>query len=192
MKKVKIDTLPGIVSEYSNFGVALLGIILENVYQQPLEDLIKKYVLEPAKMNDTKFILNTVEKSRMATGYNEKDGSETINWNLGAFIAAGGLKSNLADMLNFLSANMNDINADFNLSHQQTYKDNNKSVGLNWQITTTKNDQTLIWHNGGTAGFTCFFGYIKEKKAGVVVLNNSGVNVDYIAVSILKELNHEK
>jgi CubicO group peptidase (beta-lactamase class C family) len=191
LKKIKIDTLPGIISEYSNFGVALLGVILEEAYQRPLEDLIKSYVTEPAKMSNTKFNLSTIEKTKMATGYNEKDGTEATNWDLGAFIAAGGIKSNLDDMVKYLQANMNEINADFKLSHQQTFKGSNISMGLNW-ILTYKDGQTWIWHNGGTSGFTSYCGYIKEQKVGVVLLNNSGVNVDNIATNILKEMNNEK
>ena len=191
LKTVKTDTLPGTVNEYSNFGVAMLGIILENVYQQPLENLIKSYVTDPAKMKYTKFILNESERNRMATGY-DGNGTEAINWDLGAFIAAGGLKSNLEDMLSYLSANMNEINADFKLSHQQTYKDASMAVALNWILTTTADGNTLVWHNGGTAGFTSFCGFIKGKQIGVVILNNSGTNVDNIALNILKEMNSKK
>jgi len=188
LKKVKIDTFPGKINEYSNLGAAVLGIILENVYQKPLEELIKQYVTRPAKMKDTKFTLSEGERNKMATGYDDA-GAETPYWNLGAFIAAGGLKSNMEDMLNYLAANMSETNPDFKLSHQQTFKNATTTVGLNWILTTTKNGNTLIWHNGGTAGFTSFCGYIKKKKIGLVVLNNSGVNVDNIAINILKGMN---
>ena len=188
LKRVKIDTFPGKINEYSNLGTAVLGIILENVYRKPLEDLIKQYVTHPAKMKDTKFTLSEGERNKMATGYDDA-GNETPNWNLGAFIAAGGLKSNMEDMLNYLAANMNETNPDFKLSHQQTYKNATITIGLNWVLTTTKDGNTLIWHNGGTAGFTSFCGFIKEKKTGVVVLNNSGVIVDNIAMNILKGMN---
>ena len=186
LKKIKLKTLPGTVNEYSNFGVALLGVILEQVYQRSLEDLVRSYVTEPAKMTGTKFTLSSTEKAKLARGYNVQDGDEAPYWNLGTFIAAGGLKSNLADMVKYLRANMNEINADFKLSHEQTYKDANITVGLNWILTTTKDGQTLIWHNGETAGFSSFCGYIKEKNVGVVILNNSNTVVDNIAMNILK------
>lgn len=191
LKNVRIDTFPGTLNEYSNLGTALLGIIIENVYQKPLEGLIKSYVTQPAKMKGTKFTLSEAERNKMATGYDGSNGAETPNWDLGAFIAAGGLKSNMEDMLNYLTANMNEINADFKLSHRQTFKNETITMALNWVLTTTKDGNTLIWHNGGTYGFTSFCGYIKEKKIGVVVLNNSGVVVDNIAMNILKGMSQQ-
>ncbi len=142
-------------------------------------------------MNSTTFSLSENEKARLATGYNDA-GTETPYWQLSAFKAAGGLMSDLADMVNYLSANMHEINPDFQLAHQQTYKDATMAVGLNWMINTTKDKQTLIWHNGATFGFTSFCGYIKEKQVGVVVLNNSGTRIDNIAINILRELKDSK
>ena len=191
LKTVTIDTLPGTVNEYSNLGVALLGLILEDVYHHPLEELVKQYITSPAKMNDTKFEITDNEKARMATGY-FSEGGEAHNWNLGAFNACGGLKSDLADMMKYAVANMCENKADIRLSHQQTYTDVSMTVGLNWIITTTQNGDKLIWHNGATAGYTSFCGFIKEKQIGVVILNNSGAKVDDIALNILKGMGTEK
>ncbi len=191
LKTVTIDTLPGTICEYSNLGMALLGVILEDVYHRPLEELVKKYITGPAKMTDTKFELTDNEKARMATGY-FSEGGEARNWNLAAFNACGGLKSDLADMMKYAAVNMQESNEDIRLSHRQTYTDISMSLGLNWIITTTQNGDTLIWHNGATAGYTSFCGFIKEKKAGVVILNNSGAEVDNIALNILKGMSADK
>ncbi len=184
---IKLDTLPGTVSEYSNLGVALLGHILQRVYQQPLEVLVQKYVTGPAKMNNTTFAVHPSAIINMAQAFDE-EGNAVKNWTLGAFEAAGGLKSDITDMAAYLQANMNEINADFKLSHQKTFEDPQMGVGLNWMIQTTKDDMHFIWHNGGTAGFTSFCGYLVEKKIGIVVLNNSGANVDALAIQVLKEM----
>ena len=187
LKRVKIEALPA-KNEYSNLGVAVLGIILAEVYHKPYEELVSTYVTTPLKMSNTKITMPATEKTKLATPY-AQDGTEITYWNLDAFAPAGGIKSDMEDMLKYLTANMNEINADFRLAHEQTYKDETIAVGLNWMITTTKDNKTLIWHNGGTGGFRSFCGYIKEKKAGVVILSNSGVDVDNIARSILREMN---
>ena len=188
LREVKIKGEPGTVNEYSNFAVALLGVILEQVYGQSYLELVNKYIMAPAHMSDTKITLTPGELARTATGY-AGNGAETPYWNMGASVACGGLRSSLPDMLKYLAANMKEINADFTLPHVQTYKDPNIALGLNWIITTTKNGNTLTWHNGATAGFTSFCGYIREKKAGVVILNNSGNDIDEQALNILKEMN---
>ncbi|NNU34491.1 beta-lactamase family protein [Mucilaginibacter sp. S1162] len=53
LHKVKIDTLPGYKFLYSNWGYALLGHILENVYQQPYAVLLRNYITKPWGMNNT-------------------------------------------------------------------------------------------------------------------------------------------
>lgn len=186
LKTIKLDTTPGVVNDYSNLGVAVLGLILEDLYKQPLDVLVSRYVTTPTKMTHTTFAVADGDKTNMATGYYETDGSVAMGWSLGAFKAAGGIKSDMSDMLNYLAANMNEANADIALSHQPTFKDANMSVGLNWMLSVTREKQLLVWHNGGTAGFSSFCGYLKDKKVGVVVLNNSGVNVDKLAIGILK------
>jgi hypothetical protein len=61
-------------------------------------------------------------------------------------------------------------------------------VGLAWQIMITRKGNELIWHNGGTYGFSSFCGFIRSKKIAVILLSNSGNSADYIALGILKLL----
>jgi CubicO group peptidase (beta-lactamase class C family) len=191
LHEIKIDTLPGTVNEYSNFAVALLGVILENIYHRRLEDLVTTYITTPAKMNDTKFTLSVHEKEKMATGYNE-DGNEVWGWDMRAFNACGGLKSDMADMMKYLAANMTKAAPDIKLSHEQTYKDAHIAIGRNWMLSPAKDGHTLIWHNGGTAGYRSFCGYIKDAGVGIVVLSNSGADVDNIALPLLREMENKK
>lgn len=46
----------------------------------------------------------------------------------------------------------------------------------------------MTWHNGGTGGYSSFLGFVKERDAGVVVLNNSENSVDGVGVDILRIL----
>jgi CubicO group peptidase (beta-lactamase class C family) len=187
LKTITIDTLPGVKSEYSNLGMALLGIILETVYKKPYEELITEFICKPFQMPNTKLYLNTDEQKNFATGY-DSYGEEVTHWDLGDLAAAGGLRSTTTDMVNYVNANMNESNAAVKLSHSSTFNDGRNNTGLAWQILTTKKSNELIWHNGGTYGFVSFCGFIKSKKCGVVVLSNSAGSVDYIALGILKLL----
>lgn len=184
LKTLKQDTIAVSTPQYSNFGFAVLGTILENVYQKPLEELVKQMITGPLKMTSTNFDVPEAEQAQMTTGYAEETGKAVSYWQLAAFKAAGGLKSNMQDMLSYLKANINDVNPDFILSHKETDRQAEFSRGLAWMIEPFKGNIN-IWHNGGTGGFRTWCGYIKNKKTGVVVLSNSSADVDDIALGLL-------
>ena len=177
--------------EYSNLGVGLLGVILENVYKKSLQELVNLYINRPAGMKNTYFAKAGDKNFNVAKGYREKDGQLTPYWHLGDMKAAGGLRSNLVDMISFLKANMDDINKDFSLSHTPVPCKNDGNVGFCWMLAKVPQQRTLVWHNGATFGFTSFCGYIPEKKIGIVVLSNSGNSVDEVAMQLLKQLSEK-
>lgn len=184
---LSIDTFPGTKNEYSNLGAALLAVILEKVYNTTYEELIKEKITSPLKMSDTKMNLNEEENKRFAEGHNSY-GQATDKWDLGAFTGAGGLRSTSEDMMRFVKINLTDTVPAVKLSHYSTFNNGRDNVGMAWQLTTTKKGNELIWHNGMTQGFSSFCGFIKSKNSGVVVLNNSGIPCDQIAIGILKML----
>lgn len=187
LKMMKPDTLPGTKNEYSNLGMALLGIIEEKVYNKTYEELIAQYICQPLSMKDTKIIIPSADTSRFAKGY-DGEGNLTPYWDLGALAGAGGIRSTTEDMMIYTKANLEETLPAFKLSHQTTYNDSKNHVALAWHKTITKKGNELIWHNGRTGGFGSFCGFIASKEAAVVVLGNSGNPVDQIAIGILKFL----
>ena len=187
MKIMKPEVMPGTKNEYSNLGMALLGIIEEKVYNKTFEELITEYICKPLEMTDTKITLTEEDTKRFANGYNA-EGKETPHWDLGALAGAGGIRSTTEDMMKYAKANLEETNPVLKLSHASTFKDAKNNVALAWHIATTKKGNELIWHNGRTAGFTSFCGFIKSKDLAVVVLSNSGNPADQIAIGIMKML----
>jgi len=187
LRKFKPDTIPGSVSAYSNLGFAMLGTILENVYQMPLAQLLQKSITGPLKMTGTHYKVPAPQQKLMVTGYSDETGKAVSYWNLEHFKAAGGLKSSIADMLLYLKANINEINTDFSLSHQPTDQQEDFERGLAWMIQPLDNE-TVIWHNGGTGGFRSYCGFIKSKKAGVILLSNSSASVDEAGLELLRNI----
>ncbi len=187
ISNMTIDTFPGFKSEYSNLGMGLLGILIESVYAKSYEDLIIEKITCPMGMADTRLTLNDDQKVRFAIGY-DIEGKETPYWTLGALPGAGGIRSNTYDMMKYTIANLIEENPAFKLSHSSTFNDGNNNIGLAWHLFTTKRGNELIWHNGRTAGFGSFCGFIKSKDIGIVVLGNSGNPVDQVALGLLKLL----
>lgn len=185
MKLMKPDTFPGIKSEYSNLGMGLLGLIEEKVYNKSYEELISEYICSPLGMNDTK--ITGSDTARFTSGY-DFSGKLTPHWDLGALAGAGGIHSTAEDMMKYVKANLEENNSVFKLAHQSTFNDGKNNIALAWHIATTKKGNELVWHNGRTAGFGSFCGFIKSKDVAVVVLGNSGNSVDQIAIGMLKFL----
>jgi CubicO group peptidase (beta-lactamase class C family) len=187
LRGVVIDTFPGTKSEYSNLGMSVLGMILEKVYEKSFDELTQEYISKPLGLSSTKMLLSDEEKKRFVQGY-AMEGNETPHWDLGDMAAAGGLRSTPEDMIHFVKANLEEANEALKLSHSPTFNDGRNQTGLAWQVIITKKGNEMIWHNGGTFGFSAFASFIKSKGLGVAILSNSGNPVDPIALGILKLL----
>ncbi|NBB87651.1 MAG: serine hydrolase, partial [Bacteroidetes bacterium] len=46
-------------------------------------------------------------------------------------------------------------------------------IGYGWHI-TPRAGQSIVWHNGGTGGFSSFVGFNRATKQGIVVLVSVG------------------
>ena len=182
----KPTKVPGTVCEYSNFGMALLGMILESVYAKNYETLVKEKICLQNNMESTGIHLTDAQHLRFAKGY-DASGGLVPHWELGAFSAAGGLRTDLQDMMNYLQWNLEEKDSALKLSHQITFN-KNESLAFAWQIRSKKFGDDLYWHNGGTYGSRSFCGFIKEKGTAIVVLTNTALNVDYMAISLLKKM----
>lgn len=208
LKSFKPDVSPGTEASYSNLGFAVLGTILENVYGKPIEKLVEQTLTKPLKMYHTWYEVPLAEQKLMATGYSDETGKAVPHWNLGAFKAAGGIKADLNDMLLYLKANIKAKNKDFLSSYHVTDHQQDFERGLAWMIQPLNNEkamehsgdqtlqhqtlktpavkkQTVIWHNGGTAGFRSFCGFVKDGQRGIVILSNSSASVDDLALKLL-------
>ncbi len=156
--------------EYSNFGIAVVGNVLEEVYDTEYTLLMNEFIRSDLKMEHT-----TISKG-------SGDFEEYWNWNEDdAYIPAGAIVSNIGDMLKYLRLHMNEELPYLSIGHEAllfvgaSSKAHEKmdiridSAGNGWMI-DEKNK--LIWHNGGTDGFNSYIAFDKENRIGVVILSN--------------------
>jgi len=163
--------------EYSNIGVGILGHILSLVAGTDYETLVKQRICAPLKMNSTGITLTAKLKENLAIGHNESEKPVT-NWDLPTLAGAGALRSTVNDMLIFVAANLGLIKSPLDsaiiLSHiirdSTTIPD--VDIGMNWLI-YKKFGSPIIWHDGGTGGYSTFIGFDENSKKGIVVLSNS-------------------
>ncbi|MEN0046042.1 MAG: serine hydrolase, partial [Bacteroidota bacterium] len=173
---------------YSNLGMGLLGHLLSNSKNQNYIESLSQSVLHPLKMNQT---LTSLTGEHIAYGHTFNVAMDS--WDFEALAGAGDLTSNIHDLLLFLSAQLGyretPLKHAIELSQKQHFQvEKNKVIGLGWGIYKLENGDQLYRHNGRTAGFCSFIGFLKQAKKGVVVLSNSSQKgVDDIGLYFLDD-----
>jgi CubicO group peptidase (beta-lactamase class C family) len=173
---------------YSNLAVGLLGHVLARAAGGSYEDVVRERILEPLGMNMTGIALEGDMLDWMAEGHNAQ-GNVVPLWDLPTLAGAGALRSAVGDMLKFLAANTgppeSPLERSMSANHEVRKSMNAQTgVGLNWLVQSV-GEETIVWHNGGTAGFRTFIGFDPEKGVGVVVLTNSGHGADDIGLHLI-------
>ncbi|MEW6125791.1 MAG: serine hydrolase [Acidobacteriota bacterium] len=176
--------------EYSNVGMGLLGHLISLKAKKDYETLVIERICKPLKMNDTRITLSDEQKTRLATGHTSGL-QPTPNWDIDVLAGAGALRSTVNDMLKFVAANVGltktKLYPVLQMSHQMQRKTDSADmdIALGWHINKRFGGE-IIWHNGGTGGYRTFTGFDNKKRAGVVVLSNSGLGQDDIGLHILE------
>ena len=175
---------------YSNFGYAVLGLVLEAVYEQDYTDLLNDYVQNALGMTSTKI--------------SERDGDLGNYWDWqenDAYLSAGAVTSNIDDMLRYAQMQL-DAAPPFAQCHQSLKAINASSesyqmmgihmdeIGMGWII---DRENGIIWHNGGTGHYNSYLGFNPETKTAVVILSNLSPNdripATVLGIKLLQELN---
>lgn len=163
-------------SAYSNFGMAVLGRLLERVAGIDYETLLRQRVLSPMGLDGMDFT-DTLIGTGNLTGGHRSNLQPTRNWHLGTFAPAGGLAGNMVHLERFLLAAMQaEAGSAMALAIDE---------GLGWAV-SERGDRVLVWHNGQTGGFHAFVGFRAGDGHGVVVLSNTANGADAFAISILE------
>jgi serine-type D-Ala-D-Ala carboxypeptidase/endopeptidase len=163
---------PGAMSEYSNFGMGLLGHVIALKGGASYESLLVERICRPLQMDSTAITLTPEQQTRLATPHNQF-GEPVPLWDISALPGAGALRSTANDLLKYISANLGLTPSNLTPLMAQTHE-----WGLAWYTNTDRNGTTIISHGGGTGGCRSFTGFDKVRRRGVVVLTNSKDVID--------------
>jgi CubicO group peptidase (beta-lactamase class C family) len=192
LKEVELKEKPGSSFRYSNTGMGLAGIILEEQLDKSYSKIIRDRILEPLDMQNTGINIPKMDSSWLASGY--MGNNETAKWHFKSLAGAGALRSTTKDLTKFLQAYLGNRNSDIDSSiniTQQVYfttKDEAKhvsQVGLGWLFSTRHS--RIAWHNGATGGFRSSIGLNKEKGSAVVILGNTSHPVADLGLHLLDD-----
>lgn len=186
---------------YSNTGFGVLGYVLGRRSGLGYSGLINKVFAESLGMKHTAVQSTTSQEAHGAQGYRSYFcfhscclAQRSAPWNFPDCLAgAGGISSTANDMLLFLSANMgrtpSDMTPAMGMSHEVLFSRDADTIGMGWfHGQVPGSGQPMIWHNGGTGGFSSFLGFTADGRFGVCVLSNSARSVDRIAHDLLEAM----
>ena len=180
---------------YNNNMFIIAGEVLKRVSGLSWEDFIETKILKPVGMTSSKASYNRVtDKSNIIDAHTMAEGkviqiphdwSELAN-------PAGGIMSNVTDMLTWAEFLMNDavtkdgerllskkqfhelwqLQTPLNVYPNDSYNSNFKGYGLGWFLTDVKGGYKQVYHTGGLLGTVTQFTMIPDLDLGIVVLTN--------------------
>jgi len=125
--------------QYSNVGIGLVGLVLQNKTHETINQLYKKYILKPLNMVPIGIDVDKKFQPYFAHGYVE-NGDAVPHSSQGLFPAAWGLKASIQDMSHFLALaiGLPNVPENFRQAMQATQMPRlevgNVQQGLVWQI----------------------------------------------------------
>ena len=171
---------PGGPPSYSNLGMGLLGHAIECHEGVDYEQLVIDRICRPLQMEDTCCTPRGPLLRQLAGAH---EGLRPVSaWDIPTLAGAGDINSTLRDMLRFAAANLDEGDSLITRLLQQCHEprvdagQGGVRIGLGWHL-VGEPDRPVIWHNGGTGGFTSFLGFSPSLGRAVVVLSNSNVGI---------------
>jgi CubicO group peptidase (beta-lactamase class C family) len=200
LAQARLNAVPGLEYEYSNFGMSLLGFFAGRSSREgSLRAALAQRVTGPLGMGSTTFEPASVPGTALATGYAKHEPPVVAPlWNLGASEAAGGLWSSLDDMARWLSFQLSawpprpgpelgplrratlreqhmasfpvGLNASLEGSQPVATA---RAIGLGWHTRQSCDNEHLVEHGGAIDGFRASVAFAPERGFGVVLLSNA-------------------
>jgi CubicO group peptidase (beta-lactamase class C family) len=180
---------PGADYQYSNFGYMWLSDILARRAGKPFDALLKERVLDPLGMKDTALVLAPAPEGRVVTGH-ALPYEPTPPWVAQPAVSgSGGWRSSMNDMLKLAEAlaGVRDtpLKQAIALAIDPLHPAfGRNSIGLAWNV-HEGNSARVVWHNGGTGGFTSMIAANRAAKKAAVVLVDAAAPFEDLALHLV-------
>lgn len=162
--------------QYSNYGAGLLGWLLGRAAGVDFGDLLEKKILKPLGLKSTAAEPAANWAARSVPGHNGQ--VPVPYWRFDALAAAGDLVASAADVQGLVQAA---LAADETTALGRAFLAMEKprgsaggamKIGLAWHL-LERDDLRLVWHNGGTGGFSSFVAFERATGRSLVILSSS-------------------
>jgi len=176
------------VLAYSNIGLSLLGLMIEQVIKDDFCEYVDQTILSPIGMRQSSFKRTPVVEGLLSKGY--RNGKEMEQVPL-RDVSAGSMYSNVNDLGLFMQMvfaggkvggrqilNRQTIEEMLRPQNQDARLESSNLIGLGWflqsySLSAGNGKIRVASHGGGTPLFRTSLAIMPQKKLGVVVLTNS-------------------
>ncbi len=180
-KKLNFQFDPGTKYQYSGEGMEYLRKALEKKFKKSLPQLADELILQPLKMDDTRYIWEkNVDTTRLAIGYDKAGKTYETVKNITPN-AADDLLTTIEDYGRFLVSIMNSDGLtqkvfDEMISPQVT-SSKGKHFGLGFEIYDLGNEEYALSHGGSDKGVQTIVFIFPKTKQGILIFTNSDAGV---------------
>ena len=209
---------PGIAYEYSNYGFAILGQIVERVSGMPYKTYVTENILKPLGMTSSTFDMESIPKDKIAYGYRWEDNQWKPEPILphGAFGSMGGLWTTVGDLSKYVSfllsafpprddpesgpirrASAREMQQPWRLASAGTRTNpqrlNVAAYAYGLRIAVNCDFSYIVTHGGGLPGYGSLETWLPDYNAGVITFTNGTyTNIGDIHNDILTSLQLQK
>ncbi|MCX4239597.1 serine hydrolase domain-containing protein [Paraliomyxa miuraensis] len=216
LEGLDLQTVPGLVSSYSNLGYMLLGLLIEDVTGQGYREHIDQAVLAPLGMKASVWSAGDV-RTELAMPHDVENGKPKPmhHEDHGAASAGGGLYSTVEDMARFAAlqlgawpprsgddsgplrrSSIREAHSIHFAPHATTRFTPGRypaaelaGTGLAWSVTRDCELGHVVGHNGRNTGYTGTLALLPQRGVGLVLLSNQhSTNLAELNVHLLEDL----
>lgn len=174
---------PGKLTGYSTYGMALAGVLIEDVSGQSYADYLKQHIFTPAGMSSARVMLHQGDEKGVATPYEIDDGRATaIPYEWYQTPPTSSMVATAADMGRLLIVHLADGRAGGNEilspaltramhTQQATNHPDLPGWSLGFQLDNV-NGVAIVEHGGDIAGFSALFALMPDKREGFFIVNH--------------------
>lgn len=174
---------------YSNYGYAVLGLVLEAVYDTDYTTLANDFAQNDLGLTNTRI--------------SDRNGDLENYWDWkkdDAYLSAGAITSDISDMLTYAQMQLNGdprfadchralAPIDASNASYESMGIRMDEIGMAWILDT---ENGIIWHNGGTGDYNSYLGFHPQSQTAVVILSNLPpsyrIPATVLGVKLLEEL----
>lgn len=169
---------------YSNLGIALLGLCLEEIYNTTYVMALRDNILKPLGLEGMLVYALDSDLPLISKKYYQTLKKLPLWMNLGYMNPAGSIKAPVHLMLKYIQAQLQPettpLESVIKLSQTSLHDFKKESIGYGWFLHNEPVGRVL-YHNGSTAGHATDVFIGTDSKKGLVVFSNTGAKVECVA-----------
>jgi CubicO group peptidase (beta-lactamase class C family) len=173
----------GVIPAYSTYGIALAGLIIEDVSNLSLESYFKKNIWQPLDMNRTCIEVPANLRSYAALGYEYEEGiNKPQPWEWYHTFPASSINSTVVDMGKYMQMHLNlgKFNNKAIVSKKLASEMQKRQISVHPKVggfgygfyENEWNGINTFDHGGDMAGFSSYMVLAQEENMGIFIVNH--------------------